>query len=65
MKKIIKSNEKANVKDQEGNEIELDNFEYQTSSNIFKSIGYVKIIDNKKILMNFHRFILTQKKRKF
>ena len=63
MKKIIKSNEKANVKDQEGNEIELDNFEYQTSSNIFKSIGYVKIIDNKKNTYEFSQVYIDTKKK--
>ena len=45
MKKIIRSDQKATITDLENNKIYLENFEYLSSENIFKSIGLVKIID--------------------
>ena len=45
---LIKSKENSILTDLDGNKIFLENFEYQTSENIFKSIGSVKINDNKK-----------------
>ena len=46
-KNIITSNNKTIITDQDENKIYLDNFEYQANNHIFKSIGYVQIIDNR------------------
>ena len=35
----------------------LENFEYLINENIFKSIGYIKIEDQKKMFTNSHKFI--------
>ena len=43
----------------------LDTFEYQIEKNIFKSVGNVKIIDNKKNNFEFFKFISTQKRMKY
>ncbi len=45
--KIINSDNKATLEDLDGNKIYLDNFNYVTEENIFKSIGYIKIDDKK------------------
>ena len=47
LKKFIRSKELSKLTDIDGNEIFLENFEYQIEKNIFKSVGLVKIIDNK------------------
>ena len=63
-KKFIKSEETALLIDNEGNKIYLENFEYDTSSNIFKSIGYIKIIDKVDNLYEFSQiYIDTEKKQ--
>ena len=41
----MKSDKSAILKDQSGNTVFLDNFEYVATKSIFKSIGYVKILD--------------------
>ena len=43
----IKSSDKTTITDTDENKIYLENFNFNTSSNIFKSIGLVKIIDKK------------------
>ena len=35
---FIKSNKKTIIIDQDNNKIDLDNFEYNTNNNIFKSV---------------------------
>ena len=50
---IILSNKPSVIKDIQKNEIQLDNFEYQSDKNIFKSIGNVKIIDK---FINIYKF---------
>ena len=45
--KQIYSKKQTIVTDQDKNKIFVDNFEYQTESNIFKSIGNIEVIDNK------------------
>ena len=55
--KFINSKNKSILKDLDGNQIYLENFEYLINENIFKSIGYIKIEDKKKTFMNSHKFI--------
>ena len=38
--KIIKSEKKSILKDQDGNLIYLENFEYSVENSLFKSIGF-------------------------
>ena len=64
-KNFILSEKSAVITDQEKNKIYLDSFEYLTKSNIFKSIGYIKIEDIKNNSMNFLKYILIQKKRSY
>ena len=64
IKKFIKSEESALLIDQNENKIYLENFEYDTTSNIFKSVGYIKIIDKKSNLYEFSQvYIDTEKKQ--
>jgi len=51
--RYIKSNEKTIITDQDKNKIYLDNFDYQTNNNIFKSVGFIDIKD---ILGNEYQF---------
>ncbi len=61
--KQIYSKNQTIVTDQDKNKIFADNFEYQTESNIFKSIGNIEIIDNKQNKYEFSQvYIDTQKK---
>ena len=60
---LISSNKKTIIEDLDKNKIILDNFEYNISNNIFKSIGYIKITDRMEIRQNFHKFILIQIKK--
>ncbi len=59
---LIKSKENSILTDLDGNTIYLENFEYQTSENIFKSIGFVKIDDNKKNSLEFSQIYIDTKK---
>ncbi len=59
---LIKSKENSILTDLDGNKIFLENFEYQTSENIFKSIGSVKINDNKKNSLEFSQIYIDTKK---
>ena len=47
IKNFIKSDKSASIRDLENNQITLSNFDYQTNTSIFKSIGNIKIIDKK------------------
>ena len=60
--KIIKSNEPSSLTDLDGNKIYLNTFEYQVEKNIFKSVGNVKIIDNKKNNFEFSQIYIDTKK---
>ena len=56
--RIIKSVNKAIIKDLENNNIYLENFEYSTENNFFKSTGKIKVIDSKeKTLIIFLKYI--------
>ena len=54
--RFINSKNKSILKDLDGNQIYLENFEYLINENIFKSIGYIKIEDQK-MFTNSHKFI--------
>ena len=62
MKKIIRSDQKATITDLENNKIYLENFEYLSSENIFKSIGLVKIIDKLQNQYSFSQIYIDTKK---
>ncbi|MDC0619356.1 hypothetical protein OAO89_03470 [Pelagibacteraceae bacterium] len=62
-KNIITSNNKTIITDQDENKIYLDNFEYQANNHIFKSIGYVQIIDNKDNSYEFSQIYIDTKKK--
>ena len=47
-RKQIFSDRKTVIIDQDKNKIFLDNFDYQIGINIFKSIGNIEVIDDKK-----------------
>ena len=61
--KIIKSNKKAILTDVNGNKIFLDNFEYVAKENIFKSVGYIKIIDNLENTYEFSQIYINTKNK--
>ena len=56
-KSFILSEKNAVITDQEKNKIFLESFEYLTKSNIFKSIGYIKIEDIKNNSYEFSQAI--------
>ena len=57
------SKRNSTLKDSEGNKILLDNFEYNNKNSIFKSIGYIKIIDNKENIYEFSQIYIDTKKK--
>ena len=61
--KIIISEKKSILRDEEGNLITLDNFEYLTNDSLFKSIGLIEIIDNKKNKYLFSQVYIDTKKK--
>ena len=62
-KGVISSNANAVITDQEDNKIYLENFQYMTKNNIFKSIGYIKIEDKYDNLYEFSQIYIDTKKR--
>jgi LPS-assembly protein len=62
-KNYIESNKDAVVTDLNNNKIYLKNFTYQTKSNIFKSIGYVKIKDSLTNTYEFSQIYIDTKKK--
>ena len=62
-KKIINSNTNSIIKDQDGNKISLENFEYLSEENIFKSIGLVKVEDKNKNIYEFSQVYIDTKKK--
>ena len=63
-KSLILSEKSVIITDQEKNKIFLDSFEYLTKSNIFKSIGYIKIEDIKNNIYEFSQVYIDTKKEK-
>ena len=60
--KIINSKKASILTDLDGNTIYLNTFEYLANKNVFKSIGPVKIIDNKKNNFEFSQIYIDTKK---
>jgi len=61
---FITSDKAAIITDQEDNKIYLENFEYLIKDNIFKSIGFIKIIDKNDNLYEFSQIYIDTKKKK-
>ena len=61
--KIIKSEKKSILKDQDGNLIYLDNFEYSVENSLFKSIGFIEIKDNKNNEYEFSQIYIDTKRK--
>ena len=51
------------MKDPDGNQIYLENFEFNINSNIFKSIGFVKIQDKMNNIYEFSQIYIDTKKK--
>ena len=62
-KRFVKSIKDSTLKDQDGNEIYLENFEYQTTNNIFRSIGSIKINDKLGNNYQFSQIYIDTKKK--
>jgi LPS-assembly protein len=62
-KNIINSNKSAKMFDAENNKIYLDNFEYLSKENIFKSIGKIMIKDKFDNSYNFSQIYIDTKKK--
>ena len=62
-KKMISSKNNTIIIDQNNNKIFLEKFEYHTVSNIFKSVGYVKIIDNLNNTYEFSQIYIDTNKK--
>ncbi len=60
---LIRSDEKSILKDQDGNLIFLDNFEYSVKDSLFKSIGLIEIQDYKKNKYEFSQVYIDTKKK--
>ena len=63
VKKIISSKNNATLIDGDKNEVFLENFEYLISDYILKSIGEVKILDNKNNNFQFSQVYIDTKKK--
>ncbi|MDC0943022.1 hypothetical protein OAR49_00090 [Pelagibacteraceae bacterium] len=63
VKKIISSKNNATLIDEDENEVFLENFEYLISDYILKSIGEVKILDNKNNNFQFSQVYIDTKKK--
>ena len=62
-KRIISSESQSTIKDNDGNIINIENFQYNITSNIFKSIGYVKIEDKMQNSYEFSQLYIDTKKK--
>ena len=60
---LIISKKAAIIEDVQKNKIFLDNFEYDSNNNIFKSIGNIKIIDKSKNIYKFSQIYIDEKKK--
>lgn len=63
-KDLITSKSSAIITDLENNKIFLDNFEYSTKNNFFRSVGNIKITDIKDNSYNFTQLYLDEKKKR-
>jgi LPS-assembly protein len=62
-KKTLRSKNKTRIEDLQNNVIFLDNFEYLSVENIFKSIGNIKINDQLNNVYEFSQIYIDEKKR--
>ena len=62
-KNIITSDKPAILIDLENNNISLDNFEYSTKNNFFKSIGNIEVKDSKNNSYYFTQIYIDEKKK--
>jgi LPS-assembly protein len=62
-KKFINSKKSSTLRDKDRNKIYLENFEYQITGNIFKSIGFVKIEDQTGNIYEFSQIYIDTKKK--
>jgi LPS-assembly protein len=62
-KKIIKSNQNSTLRDEDDNIIYLSNFEYNGSTNIFKSVGLIKIKDKLSNIYEFSQIYVDTKRK--
>ncbi len=60
---FIRSNKKTIITDEDKNKITLENFEYSKINNIFKSIGFVKILDAKNNSYEFSQIYIDTNKK--
>ena len=60
---LIKSKDPAVLKDLENNNIYLDQFEYSTEKNFFRSKGKIKVIDSKNNTYNFSQVFIDEKNK--
>ena len=63
LKKTLFSKKKTRIKDLQYNLIELENFEYLSVENIFKSIGNIKITDKLNNSYKFSQIYIDEKKK--
>ena len=57
------SKKASTIKEMEGNLINLENFEYETNNNIFKSVGKIEIKDINNNSYNFSQKYLNERKK--
>jgi LPS-assembly protein len=62
-KKLIFSNDKTIITDEDNNSIFLENFEYLSKENIFKSIGHIEIKDKLENSYQFSQIYIDTKKK--
>ncbi len=63
LKNLIFSKESAIITDLDGNKINVENFEYSTDKNFFKSIGKIQLLDVNKNSYNFSQIYIDEKKK--
>ena len=61
--RLISSKKSSTIEDLDGNQIYLENFEYQIDKNIFKSIGLIKIKDQNDNQYEFSQIYIDTKKK--
>jgi len=62
-KKLIRSEENAVITDLDNNKIYVENFEYSTNNNFFRSVGIIKVIDINKNSYNFSQVYIDEKEK--
>ena len=60
---LIISKKPSIIEDAQKNKIFLENFEYDSNNNIFKSIGNIKIVDKSENIYKFSQIYIDEKKK--